>query len=241
MHAAVHYNLITIDLDDTVWPCAPVIEAAEAGLYAWLARKAPRIVAAHDTASLRAHRLALMRARPEIAHDLTAVRRDALALLLIEAGYAETLADQAMAVFQGLRNRVEPYADVLPALSRMRRRHKLVSVTNGNARVQETRLGDVFHWSLTAAEAGAAKPAPAMFELAMAWAGAGPSQTLHVGDDPLCDVEAARCAGLAAVWINRSGREWPPHLEPPLVEVRDLHELSRWLDGAAESGIADAL
>ena len=30
------FRLLTIDLDDTLWPCAPTIKRAEAVLYAWL-------------------------------------------------------------------------------------------------------------------------------------------------------------------------------------------------------------
>jgi hypothetical protein len=71
----------------------------------------------HDADSLRAHRLALMRERPEIAHDVTAVRPVGAAGA---AGRVRlrpaALADEAMALFQQRRNRVEPYADVRPAL-----------------------------------------------------------------------------------------------------------------------------
>lgn len=224
-----HLRLITIDLDDTVWPCWPVIQQAEAAHYAWLAENAPRLTANHDLASLREHRRELTLNRPELAHDVTALRYTALRQLLSDHDYPDALADDAMEVFRRARNCVEPYADVLPALRRLRRHCRLVSVTNGNAEVHETPLNGVFDRCLTAAEAGAAKPEPAMFELAMAWAEAAPAQALHVGDDPLLDVEAARVLGLAAVWVNRDARPWPAELAPPLLEVADLHALEEWL------------
>jgi len=222
-------RLITIDLDDTVWPCAPVIQAAEAALYAWLAEQAPRLTAHFDADGLRAHRRALTLARPEVAHDLTAVRRLSLAALLAELDYDPALADAAVELFRRHRNLVEPYADVAPVLARLRPRHRLVAVTNGNAEVQETPLRDAFHRTITAAEAGAAKPEPAVFELAMRWAGATPAETLHLGDDPLRDIDAARRAGIGAVWVNRTGQPWPEDLPPPLLEIADLHELEAWL------------
>lgn len=222
-------RLITIDLDDTVWPCAPVIREAEAAHYAWLAAQAPRLTAAHDAESLRSHRRELMRQRPEIAHDVTALRRTALQQLLIAHQYPAELADGALEVFRRARNRVEPYADVMPALQRLRRHYKLVSITNGNAEVHETALRDRFDHCLTAAEAGAAKPAPALFEQAMAWADAAPSESLHIGDDPYLDVEAARALGIEAVWINRDARPWPAELAPPRFEASDLHALEAWL------------
>jgi putative hydrolase of the HAD superfamily len=231
------FRLVTIDLDDTVWPCAPVIRAAEEALYAWLAAQTPRLAAAHDPLSLREHRRALMAARPDIAHDVTELRRAALAALLAEHGYPEALADHAMAVFRRTRNQVEPYADVAPALTRLRRDLCIVAVTNGNAEVRHTPLRDAFDHVLTAADAGAMRPDPALFRMAMDWAGAAPHETLHVGDDPVRDVDAARRIGLAAVWINRDRAAWPDGLAPPLHEVQDLHGLLHWL----ETGAGNAL
>nr|WP_295885475.1 HAD-IA family hydrolase [uncultured Thiohalocapsa sp.] len=228
VHAPV--RLITIDLDDTVWPCAPVIQAAEDALLAWLAEQAPRLTERFDAAALREHRRALMAERPDIAHDVTQVRRLSLRALLAELDYDMALADAAMDLFQRHRNRVEPYTDVAPVLSRLRRRHRLVAVTNGNAEVHATPLRDTFHRALTAAEAGAAKPDPALFRLAMDWAGVSPAETLHVGDDPVRDVEAARRLGIAAVWVNRDSQSWPEHLPPPQLAVDDLHGLARWLE-----------
>lgn len=233
MHPPNELRLITIDLDDTLWPCAPVIRAAETACYDWLAARAPRLAERHDSDSLRAHRRALMQQRPELAHDVTRLRRTALARLLGEFGYPLHLADEALAVFRRARNRVEPYADVPPALDWLRRRYRLVSVTNGNAEVHRTALCDAFDRSLTAAEAGAAKPDPALFELAMEWAGATPAQTLHVGDDPELDVQAAARIGVAAVWVNRAAWPWPAGLHAPAAEVRDLQALVHWLGGAA--------
>jgi putative hydrolase of the HAD superfamily len=231
-----HLRLITVDLDDTLWPCAPVIREAEAAHFAWLAQQAPRLTIGHDVESLRAHRRDLMRARPDIAHDLTEVRRVALRELLETHAYPGHLADGALEVFRHARNRVTPYPDVQPVLRRLRRHCAVVSVTNGNAEVHETALCDAFDLSISAAEAGAAKPEPALFEHAMAWAGAEPHQCLHVGDDPFLDVEAARALGIAAVWVNRNGRPWPAEIDRPLYEATDLHALEAWLALASEAG-----
>lgn len=48
---------------------------------------------------------------------------------------------------------------------------------------------------VTSAEAGAPKPAPAVFELALARLGATPARAVHVGDAP-ADEEGARAAGM---------------------------------------------
>ncbi|WPL19084.1 Flavin mononucleotide phosphatase YigB [Thiorhodovibrio winogradskyi] len=228
------YRLLTLDLDDTLWPCQPTIDRAEARFHAWLDERVPRLAAAHDLASLRRHRRELYVARPEIAHDMTALRQVSLELLLTEFDYAPSLAAEAVALFCAHRNLVAPYAEVPGVLAVLGRDYRLVSVTNGNADVALTPLKDCFHHSLTAAGVGAAKPDPAIFEAAMRWAGVSPAETLHVGDDPLRDIQAARHCGLDAIWVNRHDLSWPEDLEPPMAEVADLHGLSAWLEEAGQ-------
>mgnify|MGYP002713108270 CR=1 FL=1 len=223
--------LITVDLDETVWPCAPVIRAAEAALLDWLHRRAERLAAVHDRESLREHWQALARRRPELSHDITALRITSLRALLEEHGYRGDLAEEAMAAFLKVRQCVTPYPDVAPVLAALRRRCTLGSLTNGNADVWRSPLGAHFDFALSAAEVGASKPDPAMFRTALARTGVRPAEALHVGDDPELDVEAARRAGMRAVWVNRAGLSWPDTLPPPQVEVRDFHELATWLEG----------
>lgn len=219
-------RLVTIDLDDTVWPCAPVIHQAEETLLVWLTRNAPRLAQAHDLRSLRAHRRALAEECPDIAHDLTEVRRVHLQQLLGEFGYDTGLAEAGISVFRRARNQVTPYPEVAGVLAGWRARFTLVSVTNGNSDVELTPLRGLFHHHLDAAEAGAAKPDPALFHLALERAGAAASEALHIGDDPARDIAPARALGMRTVWVNRSGSEWPKDLEPADAAVKDFTELA---------------
>ncbi len=221
-------RVLCFDLDDTLWPCRPTILAAEAGLYDWLRRTAPRLTARWDIEGLREHRRAVAREMPAIAHDLTLLRRRSLEQLLEKFGYDPGLSGEGMALFRRLRNRVEPYPEVARVLRALRGRHLLIALTNGNVEMQHTPLAGCFDLSLTAADVGEAKPHPALFEAALAWAGATPAQAVHLGDDPQTDVMAARAAGLQAVWMNRAGRRWPgPDAGP--VEVADLGAFRAWL------------
>lgn len=234
--------LITIDLDDTLWPCEPVIASAERACYEWLRANCSLVALAHDVAALREHRRDLMRRRPEIAHDITAVRVESLRLLLDGYGYPAELAEQAVAVFLEARHRVTPYPEVAPALEALGRDHLLVSVTNGNANVERTPLNGYFRLSLSAAAVGAAKPAPQMFRAALERFGIAPECAIHLGDDPHLDVEPARRLGMRAVWMNRSQADWPADLAPPEATVSDLEEFRRWLAsvGAQNAGEVSA-
>lgn len=222
-------RLISFDLDDTLWPCRPVIMRAEQALYNWLLEQAPGLTAQHSLESMREHRTRFAEANPALAHDLTELRRQALRQLLSEYGYDVALAEAAVALFREARNQVEPYDDVLPALAALRAEYVLVSVTNGNAQVEYTSLRDSFDFSITAAEVGAAKPDPAVFKAAGARTGIALPDMLHVGDDPERDVMAARDAGLKTVWLSRSKAAWPQSLPRPDISVNELFSLQSYL------------
>ncbi len=218
-------RLITIDLDDTLWPCRPTIDAAEQAFFAWLEDRTPRITADYDMAALRLHRIGLRREREDIAHDLTALRLESLRSLLADYGYSNELAEPALMHFLEHRNRVRPYAEVAVALRKLGRDYLLVALTNGNADVERTPLRGLFHRAYQAEQVGAAKPDPALFQAALDWAGLASHQALHLGDDPSLDVEAARRHGMRAVWVNRFELAWPETLPPPEAEIVDLSQL----------------
>jgi FMN phosphatase YigB (HAD superfamily) len=69
---------ILFDLDDTLWPIAPVILQAEESVYAWLREHAPRVAERFSIDSLRQARLALLARQPEFHLDLGKLRRAGL-------------------------------------------------------------------------------------------------------------------------------------------------------------------
>ncbi len=230
---------ITFDLDDTLWDIWPVVERAEQLLHDWLAARYPRIAQRFTALELREMSEEVAALRPDIAHDRTRLRKDALRLAAARAGYREFDVEAAFAVFFIARNAVELFAEVRPALERLARRYTLASLSNGNADVRLIGLDDVFSFSLNAIEAGAAKPDPLMFELACQRLAARPEQVVHVGDDPEHDIQGAAETGMRTVWVNRFGRAWPggPSAD---AEIRDLTELetllTAWeLDGGPKS------
>lgn len=207
MHALnpTRIRAITLDLDDTLWPVWPTIERAEAALLDWLARHAPRTVARFDLDAMRAMRAAVARERPAQAHDLSAMRLEAIARMLSTAGDDPALAQPAFEVFFAERQRVELFADALPALERLAARWPILALSNGNADIHRIGLAAWFRGSLGAREAGVAKPDPRIFHAACERLVCRPDEVLHVGDDLALDVHGALGAGLQAAWINRAG------------------------------------
>ncbi len=218
-------RILSLDLDDTLWPVAPVIAGAEGELFEWLRRHHPEAVRDHGIESMRGLRARVAERFPEHVHDLTFLRRQALAEQFAASGHDEALADEALAVFLAARNRVELYPDVRPALDALRRRYRLFALSNGNADLVRCGLDGYFEGHVTARAAGAAKPDARMFAMLLASAGVAAAEALHVGDDPLADVVGARRAGIRAVWLNRDAREWPSDHAPPACTLTTLANL----------------
>ncbi len=225
-------RVVSLDLDDTLWPIMPVILEAEASLRRWLAEQFPRVVQRYSPHQMRALRDAINAAHPERAHDLGWLRLRTLAAALESAGYRdpEAAAADGLAVFLAARNRVELYDDVRPALERLARRHLLVALTNGNADLEQIGLAQLFRHRLTAADIGAAKPDRQMFGAVCEATGAAPEEILHAGDDPLRDVVGAAREGFATAWINRESAHWPAEYARPDLEVPDMGGLVRLLE-----------
>ena len=219
-------RVISLDLNDTLWPVAPVIAAAEAALLSWLREHHPRAVLGLTVDSMRDLRTRVAERFPSKSHDLTFLRRQALAEMFAAAGYPDGPAvDDAFDIFLSQRNRVEFYADVRPALTRLRAKYRLFAVSNGNADLERCGVADLFDGHVTASAAGAAKPDARIYAHLLRAAGVPPIEVLHVGDDPLADVVGATRAGLQAVWLNRDARIWPEQFAPPARTVTTLAEI----------------
>jgi len=218
-------RLVTLDLDDTLWPIAPLIEKAEARLHGWLTENCPATARRFTPQGLRDLRQETERLHPELRDDITALRRQSIRLALQRAGDDGTHADAAFDAFWSARNEVECFDDVRPALARLKSQFIVAAVSNGNACVKLAGLEEYFDFALSAREAGCAKPDRTIFLNACERAGVLPQHTLHAGDDIECDVRGALRAGLHAAWINRDTRMLRT-LAAPAVTVRDLVALA---------------
>lgn len=103
----------------------------------------------------------------------------------------------------------EAFPEAPRALADLRRRGlKLACVSNWDYELRDVLcrvgLAPCFDLVLSSAEAGAAKPDPAIFERALAALDCLPADALHVGDGP-ADVEGARAAGIEVLLIDRAG------------------------------------
>jgi FMN hydrolase / 5-amino-6-(5-phospho-D-ribitylamino)uracil phosphatase len=221
---------ISLDLDDTLWPIWPVIERAEKALLSWLTQHAPLTAAMFASpAALREIREymaeVMLKQRPELRHDLSAIRRESIRLALSRANEDPLLAEPAYEAFFAERNRVVLYDDALPALKALSGRFPLVALSNGNAQLDRIGLHSYFKASISAKEFGASKPDSSIFAAAASAAGVQAHEVLHIGDDAALDVMGALNANMQAVWLNRDEKLWPFEDKTPTVEVYSLADV----------------
>ena len=220
---------ICFDLDDTLWDLAPVIPRAEAHLYRWFGEHYPAVHEHFSAADILDLRIDAAARHPELIHDLGQLRMKVLRKVAHDSGYTDECADRAFEVFQAMRNAIELFPDVLPAMTRLKTEFRLLTLSNGNANLTVIGIADYFEASYTAREIGAAKPDTRVFEAVCIDVGLPAEQILHVGDHPRNDIVAARAAGLRTAWVNRENRTWDADDTGPDHTVACLEELARQL------------
>lgn len=230
---------ITLDLDDTLWPFAPIGARVEQVLHTWLEANCPRTAAQFPIERMRELRDELNAAHPHLVHDFSAMRRMTLERAMCLAGDDPAQVEAAFEAFFAERNRVEFYPDAMEALQRLAARVPLAALSNGNADLERIGVHGHFAFQLGAREHGVPKPDPSIFLAACERLGASPEQVLHVGDDIEMDVVGAARAGLRTCWLNRANLEWPHADVQPDLHFASLTALADWLDALHSSAQED--
>ncbi len=216
---------ITFDLDDTFWDCEPVILSAEETLYQWMHQHTPHVTNENSTEQLREHRMGMYTRFPELATDVTAMRKKALTEIFERYGYGTSKVEDAFAVFYKARSQVVLYEGVVELLKDLSARYALAAITNGNADLDLIGIADYFDDIQCASLTNPPKPEPDMFLKSAAVMGVSVSQILHVGDNPQTDVVGGLNAGTQTVWFNQMQATWPEKLPRAHFEVRSIAEL----------------
>lgn len=205
-------KVVSFDLDDTVWECAPALHRAMDAQDEHIREHYPQVAIVIDAHGGFANVFsAVTKEEPHLAYDMTALRKRALARMAQTSKLAvddhTTFIDSTFQVFMDHRNGVldNIYDGVLALVQRLRQRGLIVvALTNGNAELHN--IGnllsdDLFSIHLNPAMVGAAKPEPHMFKRLLELTGVQAHEVVHVGDSLSSDVAAAKAFGMPAVWV----------------------------------------
>ena len=124
--------------------------------------------------------------------------------------------------------RLRPFPDVVESLTRLRKRFRLVILSNGDPDMLEAirpRLGFEFDRIISVAEAGSFKPHAATY-LKAAELMATPAEAILFVANHAFDCVGAKAAGMRAAFVDRRQRpfgDWP---YPPDLVVADFKELA---------------
>ncbi|MGH7313304.1 MAG: HAD family hydrolase [Candidatus Rokuibacteriota bacterium] len=138
---------------------------------------------------------------------------------------------------QGLSRAAEFPASHGPLLTELARRYRLAVVSNFDYTptavgiLEATGVAGLFEAVVVSDAVGWRKPAPAIFEVALARLRVPAAEALFVGDRADIDVLGAQRIGMHAAWLNRDGGGLPSGVAPPEFEIRDLGELRGILGG----------
>ncbi|MBT3144637.1 HAD family hydrolase [Neptunomonas phycophila] len=206
---------ITFDLDDTLWAVDPVIEVANERLFSWMQANAPLFVERHSVEDIKGRlRTKVVEASPHIAHSVTQVRLAALEAGFLEAGYPKEqvvdLVEASFRVFYDARQEVSFFEHALSMVEGLKKEgYQVGAISNGNASIYKVGLGHCMDFQLNADEAGVEKPHPDIFEQVLAAQNLRPEQVIHIGDNPVADVQGAAEVGMWTIWVNLKGEKWP--------------------------------
>lgn len=89
-------------------------------------------------------------------------------------------------------------------------------------------LGGYFDEIVVSGDLGFGKPDPRIFQTILSRLGTGPAEAIMIGNSLETDIEGARAACMAAVWVNRTDAPADNRIIPDWV-VADLAQLEQKL------------
>lgn len=222
-------QLLTFDLDDTLWEVTPVLIEAERSVRRFLKSNCPLVLEKFNTEDFIALRRKLFATEPDLRHQISLLRVRAMQIAMQESGYSEQQAQQfsqeAFQVFIDARHAVTYFDDVIESLEELHTSYQLGVLTNGNADISRLDIKPYFKFAIAAEHINASKPAPDHFHKAMQLTRVAAEEMIHIGDHPEHDIFGAQQLGIKTIWVNLNKQQWPD-AEPPTAEVQGFSELA---------------
>ncbi|MER2493268.1 HAD-IA family hydrolase [Catenovulum sediminis] len=211
-------QVISFDLDDTLYNNVPVILQAERTLLALVNQQ----LFTHQPLTLAQW----MRLKQEyasknstLAHDVSALRRQFLCHLYqkYEVEQADILSQAAYQTFYQSRNAFKVTDEQLGYLKVLKQHYRLIAITNGNAEPDLIGLKGIFEHVVRPENGRLMKPHADIFNHAAQLCQVELHHILHIGDSVTTDVGGAIKSGMQAGWFNPANHKFSgvtlPHFE----------------------------
>lgn len=236
-------QLISFDLDDTLWPITPLFINAEQGVYEFLQQHAEKLTSQYDQQALRQARMKFWQQQilehPDQRYQISNMRKLSLAYLLKLAGYnkdeAKTISELCFEHFMELRHQVEYFDHALATLARLSDKFSLAALSNGNSCTTRLGLAKHFQLHLSAEKLGVAKPEPEPFQQLLTHFDCPAAQAIHIGDHPKDDIWGAHNVGMHSIWFNPERQPWQRSEFSPSKIVSCLSEIPAAVDAIRKS------
>ncbi len=227
-------KLITFDLDNTLWFTDPVIIKAEKVQWQWIEKLSPKANEHFTPDSLQRLKLEIGQQQPELRHKLSQLRLEFLYQIFLTCGHssqqAQVLAQQTFSQFLQARNQVTLFPGALDLLQSLQQDYQVIALSNGNSDLKMIGIDHLFNAHFHAENVPKPKPHADMFLAALEYAGIEASESLHIGDHPEQDVNAAQKLGFKTTWVNILGSVWPENLMPADHEITHLDQLTQLIN-----------
>ncbi len=218
--------IISFDLDDTLWDNSRVIQRALRQLYEALTQAYPQMKDQMSFSDFMHMAEDLDEQWPMDSHriaHLTAV----LTRVGLPTSQASEHAIRWTRHYRRWRSQVQCYPGVIPLLVSLKKKYRLIAITNGNVDARQVGLYGLFERIFYAEEIGIQKSNADLYHAIKRLLDTGhPRPLLHIGDHWLHDVCAPAEAGWKTIWVQRPNAE--PTSPPPkgyLGKIRHVHEL----------------
>ena len=211
-------QMITFDLDDTLWDNKPTITNAEIKTRKWIEDRVGTIDWG-DLNDFLQLRETLIKKDKSIAWDISKLRIEIFKEKikgLVSADDTTKLAEDAFSYFLKKRHEIELFPGVEDALKVLSENYILGVLTNGNTDIYKLSIGKYFEFSISSFEAQDSKPSKSHFELAKSrLPNLKYSEMLHIGDHQINDIFGAYALGVEVLWFNNTRVLWEQDFEKP--------------------------
>lgn len=223
---------LSFDLDDTLYDNFPHMLRAEQALLAHIKTHYPQ--AQKDRSFWLTHKKKVLTTRPELASDMSELRRLTLTAGMRECGLTGVILANAVTdcfdYFYYERSNFQVDKEVKQILAELAQNTPLVAITNGNVNLRQIGLQDYFQVCFKASLSAPMKPHAHMFSRTAEHLKTAPKNILHVGDNMQNDIWGAYKAGFRSAWFacNRNMSLTNEQLLVlPDIQLTDLAELKQ--------------